>query len=119
MQLFETDGAIFVCSAVIIDRMYMLSVRHCFDPVLTYAVLAAVGAVDRNNPALQHYWGSQFWFAPPIDGWQPDLAVIRMDAPFVFNDRINYVRLPAGWQGSYEFDQYLIQLIGWGKFSCF
>lgn len=115
LSLFETGGAAFVCSAVIIDRMYMLSVRHCFDPVLTYSVMGAVGSVDRSSSDMRFYFGSKFYFAPPIDGWNPDLAVIRMDSPITFDDRVNYVRLPAGHQEFYDFPQYLIQLVGWGK----
>lgn len=95
--------------------MYMLSVRHCFDPVLTYMVMGGVGSVDRNSQDFIFYFGSEFYFAPPIDGWNPDLAVIRMDKPIFFNERVNYVRLPAGWQEFYDFPQYTIQLIGWGE----
>lgn len=93
----------------------MLSVRHCFDPVLTYSVMGAVGSVDRNSADMKFYFGSEFYFAPPIDGWNPDLAVIRMNEPIAFNDYVYSVRLPAGSQEFYDFPQYTIQLIGWGE----
>lgn len=36
VRIFDTTGDIFVCSGVIISASFILTVRHCFDPVLTY-----------------------------------------------------------------------------------
>lgn len=36
VRIFDTNGDIFVCSGVIISATFILTVRHCFDPVLTF-----------------------------------------------------------------------------------
>lgn len=115
--IFDTNGDTFVCSGVIISETFMLTVRHCFDINLTYRVMAAVGAVDRLSPEMVSRFSGQFWFAPPIDGWNPDLAVCQMSEPFPFSSRIGSIRLPSRSQTGYEFAGYPIQIIGWGKFK--
>lgn len=117
LTVHDTDGAIFVCTGVIIDPNWILTVRHCFDPVLTYMVTASVGTVVQNGPGWTTRISSQWWFAPPIDGWNPDLAVCQMDTPFPMTDRIGSIRLPSRAQmnANYEFAQYPINIIGWGK----
>lgn len=117
LTVHDTDGAIFVCTGVIIDPNYILTVRHCFDPVLTYMVTASVGTVHQDGPGWTTRISSQWWFAPPIDGWNPDLAVCRMDSPFPMTNRISSIRLPSRAQmnQNYEFAQYPINIIGWGK----
>jgi hypothetical protein len=114
VTLFETGGAAFVCSGALIAPNFMLTVRHCFDPVLTFSVMATVGSVDRSSSEMMDRFSDTFWFAPPIDGWNPDLAVVRLAQPFPINSRINYVQLPSNRQRNYEFAQYPIDLIGWG-----
>lgn len=117
LTVHDTDGAIFVCSGVIIDPNYILTVRHCFDPVLTYMVTASVGTVIQDGTGWTTRISSQWWFAPPIDGWNPDLAVCRMDTPFPMTARIASVRLPTRSQmnQNYQFAQYPINIIGWGN----
>lgn len=115
--IFDTDGQTFVCSGVIISETFMLTVRHCFDPVLTYRVMAVVGAADRLSNDIVSRFSERFWFAPQIDGWNPDLAVCEMSEPFPFSSRIGYVRLPSRSHVGYEFAGYPIQIIGWGKFK--
>jgi hypothetical protein len=113
-RFFDTDGAIFTCSGVIISSNFMLTVRHCFDPVLTFMVVAYVGSVHLNSAEMIERMSERFWFAPPIQGWNPDLAVCQMATPFPTTARIGPVRLPRRSQVGYEFAQYRIQIIGWG-----
>ncbi|CAG9801905.1 unnamed protein product [Chironomus riparius] len=117
VTIFDTTGDTFVCSGVIISSTFMLTVRHCFDPVLTYRVMAVVGAADRLSSDIVSRFSERFWFAPAIDGWNPDLAVCEMSEPFPFNSRIGSIRLPSRTQQGYEFAGYPIQIIGWGKFE--
>lgn len=60
-------------------------------------------------------FGERWWFAPAIAGWNPDLAVVEMNQAFPFSSRIGSIRLPARSQANYEFAQYPIQIIGWGR----
>jgi hypothetical protein len=114
VRVFDTDGSTFVCSGVIISPNYMMTVRHCFDPAVTYMAIGFAGSVYLNSAEMIERFSERFWFAPPIDGWNPDLAVCQMADPFPMNSRVNSVRLPARSQANYEFAQYQIQVIGWG-----
>ncbi|XP_070502490.1 collagenase-like [Chironomus tepperi] len=116
-SFFETTGDTFVCSGVIISERFMLTVRHCFDVELTYRVMAVVGAADRFSDDIVSRFSERFWFAPQIDGWNPDLAVCEMSEPFPFSSRIGAVRLPSRSQQGYEFAGYPFHLIGWGKIA--
>lgn len=119
LQVHDTDGAMFVCSGVLIGPTHFLTVRHCFDPVLTFLVMAFAGTVEMNGSGWIHRNSTQFWFAPPIDGWNPDLAVCRLDSPFPASDRIAPIRLPSRSQmnTNYPFAQYPINIIGWGRIA--
>lgn len=115
--IFDTNGDTFVCSGVIISETFMLTVRHCFDPVLTFRVMALVGAADRLSSDAVSRFSERFWFAPAISGWNPDLAVCEMSEPFPFSSRIGSIRLPSRSQVGYEFAGYPFHVIGWGKFK--
>lgn len=117
VTIFDTTGDTFVCSGVIISELFMLTVRHCFDPTLTYRVMAAAGAVDRFSPNMVSRFSGRFWFAPAISGWNPDLAVCEMSEAFPISSRILPVRLPSRAQAEYSFAGYTAQVIGWGKCS--
>lgn len=119
VSFFETTGAVFVCSGVIISETFMLTVRHCFDQELTYRVMAFVGSVDRLSPDMISRFSERFWFAPQIAGWNPDLAICEMSEPFPFSNRISSIRLPSRAQQDYDFNGYPFQLIGWGKSTNF
>lgn len=122
LTVHDTDGAIFVCTGVIIDPNYILTVRHCFDPVLTYMVTASVGTVVQDGTGWTTRISSQWWFAPTMQGnFNPDLAVCRMDTPFPMTNRIGSIRLPSRQQmnSNYEFAQYPINIIGWGRIKFF
>jgi secreted trypsin-like serine protease len=114
VSVFDTDGAIFICSGALIAPNFLLTVRHCFDPRLTFSVMAAVGSVNLNSADMVERFSDNWWFAPPISGWNPDLAVVRLSTPFPTTSRIQPIRLPSNSQRNYEFAQYPISVIGWG-----
>lgn len=45
LTVHDTDGAVFVCSGVLIAADHFLTVRHCFDTRLTFMVTAFAGTV--------------------------------------------------------------------------
>lgn len=119
LTVHDTDGAVFVCTGVLIAADHFLTVRHCFDPVLTFMVNAFAGTVVMGGAGWISRESRQFWFAPAIDGWNPDLAACRLGQPFPLSDRIAPIRLPSRAQmnSNYEFSQYPINIIGWGRIA--
>jgi hypothetical protein len=119
LTVHDTDGAVFVCSGVLIAADHFLTVRHCFDPVLTFMVTAFAGTVHMNGAGWINRVSRQFWFAPRISGWDPDLAACRLEQPFTITDRIAPIRLPSRAQmnANYLFPQYPINIIGWGRIA--
>ncbi|KAJ6647099.1 Chymotrypsinogen A [Pseudolycoriella hygida] len=107
----------FVCTGNIISSNFILTVRHCFDPVITVQVIADAGDIDRLSNNIVTRFSDFWWFAPVMQpgNFQPDLAVVRTSAPFVFNNRINTIRLPALSQEAFEWPGQQMRIVGWGR----
>ncbi len=107
----------FVCTGNIISSNFILTVRHCFDPIITVSVIADAGDVDRmasNNIVTR--FSDLWWFAPVMTGnFHPDLAVVRLSASFTFDNRINSIRLPARSQENFEWPSQAMRIVGWGR----
>lgn len=61
-------------------------------------VMAFTGTVHRDEAGRIHRVSSQWWFAPAISGWNPDLAVVKINS-------------------NYAFDRYPINIVGWGRMA--
>lgn len=105
----------FVCTGNIISHNFILTVRHCFDPVITVSVIAEAGDVDRLSNNLMTRFSDFWWFAPRIGDFNPDMAIVRTSANFIFDSRINSIRLPARSQESFEWLGQPMTIVGWGR----
>ncbi|XP_037042925.1 trypsin alpha-like [Bradysia coprophila] len=107
----------FTCTGNIISNNFIMTVRHCFDPIITVSVIAEAGDVDRMANNLVTRFSEFWWFAPVIQpgNFNPDLAVLRMSAGFTFDGRINAIRLPARSQENFEWPAQPMRIVGWGR----
>ena len=105
----------WTCSGAIISTNFVITVRHCFDPQLTVSVVVNSGSIDHLSSEMVTRFSDFWWFAPAINGWNPDLAVVRLSEHFTFNNRINSVRLPARSQENFEWLGETNTIIGWGR----
>lgn len=106
----------FVCTGNIISSNFIMTVRHCFDPTITVSVIADAGDVDRMSNNVVTRFSEFWWFAPVQPGnFNPDLAIVRLSASFIFDGRISSIRLPARSQETYEWPSQPMRIIGWGR----
>lgn len=107
----------FVCTGNIISNNFIMTVRHCFDPTITVSVIAEAGNVDRTANNLVTRFSDFWWFAPVMQpgNFNPDLAIVRTSAGFIFDGRINSIRLPARSQENFEWPGQAMRIVGWGR----
>jgi len=115
----EADGGTYFCGASILNNDYILTAAHCVDSAKSVEVVLGAHNIRENEEEQMKYVVPKSnikyherWSSTLI---RNDIAVLKLDTPAVFNDRIRPTVLPRKKDRDNTFVQEACVTSGWGK----
>ncbi|XP_034195404.2 chymotrypsin-2-like [Osmia lignaria lignaria] len=115
VSLQNKDSSFHFCGGSVLNENYVITAAHCVESKTAVGIKVIAGTINLTTPKSEHNVKKIIIHEKynPNDSWKNDIALLKVEKPFVKSEQIAFVPLPPKNQVVKANDKAVVS--GWGR----